>query len=337
MASQKLSDIYYARIPRPDPGQVELLAHFERLRGELDSFHQPKKLSLFKKKRSIKGIYLWGSVGRGKTCLMDLFYESMTLPQKRREHFHIFMQEIHTRIKKIKSLDSVADEVASEIKLLCFDEFQVTNIADAMIMSRFFGRLIEKGVVMVMTSNVAPKDLYLNGLGREHFLAFIDLLSSHMEILKIEDGIDYRKENRKKAPSDLLEYWKKLTNGNDVESLHLKKGLRTIEVKQSAGDYAWFTFNDLCAKPLGVRDYLLLSSNYKGIFIDPLPTLTPAERNEAHRLMNLVDVLYERKIPLYYSGTIDPDQIYTQGEGAKSFERTASRLYEMRKWYTNGN
>ena len=337
MASQKLSDLYYARIPHTDPGQLELLEHFERLRGELDSFHQPKKLSLFKKKRSIKGIYLWGSVGRGKTCLMDLFYESMTLPQKRREHFHIFMQEIHARIKQLKSLDLVADEVAAQVKLLCFDEFQVTNIADAMIMSRFFERLMEKGVVMVTTSNVAPKDLYLNGLGREHFLPFIDLLSSHMEILKIEDGIDYRKENRQNAPSDLLNSWKALTNGNEVETLHLKKGLRTIEVKQSAGDYAWFTFDDLCAKPLGVRDYLLLSHHYKGIFVDPLPTLTSAERNEAHRLMTLVDVLYERKIPLYYSGTIDPDQIYTQGEGVKAFERTASRLYEMRKWYTNGN
>lgn len=337
MASQKLSDLYFDRISKPDSGQVELLVHFDRLREELDSFQRPKKLSLFKKKRSIKGIYLWGSVGRGKTCLMDLFYESMTLPQKRREHFHVFMQEIHARIKQLKSLDLVADEVAAQVKLLCFDEFQVTNIADAMIMSRFFERLMEKGVVMVTTSNVPPKDLYLNGLGREHFLPFIDLLTSHMEILKIEDGIDYRKENRQNAPADLLNSWKALTNGNEVESLYLKKGLRTIEVKQSAGDYAWFTFDDLCAKPLGVRDYLLLSNHYKGIFIEPFPTLTSAERNEAHRLMTLVDVLYERKIPLYYSGTIDPDQIYKQGEGAKAFERTASRLYEMRKWYINGN
>ena len=226
MASQKLSDLYFDRISEPDLGQVELLTHFDRLRGDLDSLKKQKRWPLFSKKKPIRGIYLWGSVGRGKTYLMDLFFDSIAFPEKRREHFHVFMQEIHARIKQLKSLDLVADEVADQVKLLCFDEFQVTNIADAMIMSRFFGRLMEKGVVMVTTSNVAPQDLYLNGLGREHFLPFIDLLTSHMEVLKIEDGIDYRKENRQNAPADLLKSWKVLTNGNEVKSLQLKKGLR---------------------------------------------------------------------------------------------------------------
>ncbi|MEB3701969.1 Putative ZapE-like AFG1-like ATPase [Candidatus Bealeia paramacronuclearis] len=296
----------------------------------------PSKWSLFKKKsRKIKGIYLWGSVGRGKTCLMDLFYDSVSNIKKERVHFHAFMQEIHARISQVKSLDVVADEISNRTQVLCFDEFQVTNITDAMIMSRFFRRLFERDVVMVMTSNVEPSKLYENGLSREHFLPFIALLSESLEILHIKEGKDYRRGPGERFFYEISTHWDQLTQDATESTAVLKKGQRSLVVEKSKGDYAWFSFADLCARPLGVRDYLLLSQNYKGVFIDHIPELSSSDRNEAHRLMALVDVLYERKIPLYYNATVSPDLLYPEGEGAKAFERTASRLYEMRKWYKN--
>lgn len=310
------------------------------------------------------GLYIWGGVGRGKTLLMDLFFAAAATKRKRRVHFHQFMGDVHDRMnvfrRKLKSgevsgddpIVPVANAIAADVELLCFDEFAVFDIADAMILGRLFEQLFALGVTVVATSNVAPDDLYEGGLNRPLFLPFIALLKKHMRVFHLDAPHDYRlggddSEPRyvvppgARADACLRVHFNALSGREHGERQEILFKRRTIVVPEAADGVAWFSFADLCSRPLSARDYLAIADAFHTIIVAGIPCLQPERRNEVKRLINLIDTLYDRRRRLVVSAEAEPDLLWQGRDDAETFEfaRTASRLTEMRSdayWETAG-
>lgn len=307
---------------------------------------------LLKKKAGYpKGLYLYGGVGRGKSMLMDMFFHAVPLEHKRRVHFHSFMLEVHDfmhhwrknrrEAEEIENaLLAVAGKIAGEARLLCFDEFHVTDVADAMILGRLFTALFARGVIVVATSNWPPEELYKDGLQRELFLPFIDLLCEKTVPFNFDGGTDYRMrkirdlgvyfwplDSESNRRADLA--FSALTDSAPLESLRLTYRGRTLEALRVARDVARFTFFELCEKPLGAADYLELAQSFRTIFLEDVPGLNDEKRNETKRLITLVDTLYDKKIKLFVTAVAPPDKLYSGSQLAFEFQRTTSRLMEM--------
>ena len=308
------------------------------------------------KQEPVRGLYIWGDVGRGKTMLMDLFMEASPVRRKRRAHFHEFMADVHERIhawrQKLKAgevkgddpIGPVAADLAEEAWLLCFDEFSVTDIADAMILGRLFGKLFEEGVVVVATSNVVPDQLYRDGLNRALFLPFVKLLQERMDVLKLESRTDFRLEKLAGQPVWLTPpgadadramdaFWSRLTGGVEGEATTLQVRGRQVPVPRQAHGVARFAFADLCEKPLGASDYLAIAHAFHTVMLDRIPVMKGLEkRNEAKRFITLIDALYDNQVKLVASAGAEPTRLYLSDSGTEEFEfhRTASRLIEMR-------
>ncbi|MGV3549153.1 cell division protein ZapE [Rhizobium sp.] len=306
------------------------------------------------KAETVRGLYIHGSVGRGKTMLMDMMYELAPVERKRRAHFHEFMADVHGRIhahrQKLKNGETkqadpvppVAAALHEEAVLLCFDEFTVTDIADAMILSRLFTELFKRGCVLVATSNVEPDNLYRDGLNRQLFLPFVDLLKQHADIVSLDTPTDYRMEKTKSLPvwltplgtetSERFEAaWADLTKGATPRAEKIEMKGREVPVPAAALGAARFTFNDLCEQPLGASDYLAIAARYRTIFIENIPVLAP-QASAAKRFINLVDTLYDGHIRLIASAETMPEELMPVRKGTTGFEfdRTVSRLFEMR-------
>lgn len=296
---------------------------------------------------AVRGLYLWGGVGRGKSMLMDLLMQAAPIDAKRRVHFHEFMQEIQAALNEVRksgqqdAVRPVALEVARQARLLCFDEMQITDIADAMIVGRLFQVLFEQGVTVVTTSNRVPEDLYKNGLNRDLFLPFIALIRERLDVVELDGPTDHR-QNRDEGgpvwfvPADaeararMDALWQAATAGGSETPLRLEVKGRQVEIARHAGRAARASFWDLCGKPLGPADYLALAQALDVLFIDAIPRLSQSNYNEAKRFVTLIDALYEARVRLVASAADEPERLYAEGEGAFEFERTASRLHEMR-------
>lgn len=295
----------------------------------------------------VKGLYIHGSVGRGKTMLMDLFFEEAAETAKQRAHFHEFMADVHERIGEARALipgdpiPHVAGAIAKEARLLCFDELHVTDIADAMILGRLFQGLFAAGTVIVATSNAHPGQLYKNGLNRQLFLPFIDLLQRHMDVVALDADKDYRLDKLSGAalyfwPADdtaraaLDLHWDRLTGRHPGKAQVIDFKGRKLVVPLASMGVARFSFEDLCDRPLGSLDYLHIAHAFHTVLIDGIPLLTPERRDVARRFINLIDTLYDNRVSLIASAAAEPAALYPAGSGADLFERTASRLMEMR-------
>ncbi len=293
-----------------------------------------------------QGLYLYGPVGRGKSMLMDLFFVATAIARKRRVHFHAFMLEVHDRIFRHgrlaegDSIAPVAQAIAGETTLLCFDEFQVTDIADAMILGRLFAQLFAQGVVVVATSNRPPAELYKDGLQRERFLPFIALIEERLDVLELAGGRDYRRARLAGRPvyhcplgpeaaAALEAAFADLTDGAPGEPATLAVQGRRLTIARTAKNVACVTFEEVCARPLGAADYLALAERFHTVILAGIPQLPPDLRNEARRFNTLIDALYEAHAVLIASAAAPPEQLYPGGEGAFEFERTVSRLIEM--------
>jgi cell division protein ZapE len=337
-----------------------------RLDGVLNAFHARKPAAkgsalgwLFASRRKtedpIKGLYIHGSVGRGKTMLMDMFFDLAPIERKRRAHFNEFMADVHNRIhahrQKLKNGETrqadpvppVAASLHAEAVLLCFDEFSVTDIADAMILSRLFTELFRLGSVLIATSNVEPDNLYRDGLNRGLFLPFLDLLKQNVDVVSLDTPTDYRMEKTRSLPVWLVPIdgvndtrieaaWHEVTAGAKCvpESIQMKG--RHIAVPSAAGGCARFTFHDLCEAPLGATDFLAIAARYHTLVVEHIPVLAPEKRNETKRFINLIDTLYDHQIRLIASAAAMPENLLPVRKGTVGFEfdRTASRLFEMR-------
>ncbi len=334
---------------RPDPGQRAVAERLEPLRAWLEA-NANRRVGLFAGlfARPItppKGLYLWGGVGRGKSMLMDLFAEETAIAQKRRVHFHAFMQEAHRAMHEARqrnvedALAPFAESITEKLRLLAFDEMQITDITDAMIVGRLFEKLIAGGVVIVVTSNRPPEDLYKNGLNRALFLPFIALLRDRLEVLELESPNDYRQHRLAgaqvyfhpagQAREKMEAIWRDLTGGAKGEPLVLPVNGRTIDLPRHANGVARASFWELCAKPLGPADFLAIAGAVRVLILEDIPQLSASNYNEAKRFVTLIDALYEARVRLICSAADVPERLYLEGEGTFEFARTASRLREM--------
>ena len=343
-----------------DPAQARAAEAFADLEQRLSSYKPIRKQGLFgrlfadKDEPPPRGLYVHGEVGRGKTMLMDLFFEQSAVTHKRRAHFHEFMAEVHERIfgyrqniarGEIGDADVIgltAAAIFDEAWLLCFDEFHVTDIADAMILGRLFAKLFELGTVVVATSNVAPDDLYKGGLNRALFLPFIAQISDHMEVLRLDARTDFRLEKLAGVkmwllPADgaadaaLDKAWAKMTGNAPCKARDISIKGRILRVPCSANGVARFSFADICEKPLAASDYLRLAHDYHTLLVGRIPVMDYADRNAAKRFIALIDTLYDNAVKLMASADADPLSLYgaTEGIEANEFKRTSSRLIEM--------
>jgi cell division protein ZapE len=345
-----------------DPAQEAVIGRLARLNERLAMHRLARKSSslgwLFGKHvdpgQELKGLYIWGDVGRGKTMLMDMFFAACPVQRKRRVHFHQFMLDVQERLNayrlKLKSGETiegdpihlVADDLAEQAWVLCFDEFHVTDIADAMILGRLFARLFERGVVVVATSNVEPGELYKDGLNRALFIPFIALLMERMEVVELVARTDFRMEKLIDVkvwhvPADAIaeraldEAWRRLTAGRDGRTVDLIVKGHHLHIPRAAMGVARFGFHDLCELPLGAVDYLRIAHEFHTVIVERVPVMTYATRNEAKRFIALIDTLYDDAVKLIASAAAEPFELYQANDGyeASEFKRTASRLIEM--------
>jgi cell division protein ZapE len=344
----------------PDAAQAEIAEAYAALDQRLASYRPTRRQGLLgrlfggDKDETPRGLYIHGEVGRGKTMLMDLFFQHSSVAHKRRAHFHEFMAEVHERIYGYRQniargeipdgdvIALTANAIFEESWLLCFDEFHVTDIADAMILGRLFAKLFELGTVVVATSNVAPDDLYKGGLNRALFLPFIAEINNHMDVLRLDARTDFRLEKLQgvkmwlvpadaEASTALDRAWAKMTGHAKCKSRDISIKGRILHVPCSAHGVARFSFVDLCEKPLGASDYLRLAHDYHTILVDHIPVMDLPERNAAKRFITLIDTLYDNAVKLMASAEANPVSLYlaTEGNEANEFKRTSSRLIEM--------
>lgn len=348
-----LVELYEARVAegrlRADPAQHEVVQRLEPLRQWLEQ-NPVRRVGLFaglfaRPVTPPRGLYLWGGVGRGKSMLMDLFTEATAIEGKRRVHFHAFMQEVHRAIHAARQegaedpIPPVVARLAGSLRLLAFDEMQVTDITDAMLVGRLFQHLFEAGVVVVTTSNRPPDDLYKDGLNRALFVPFIALLHDRLEVIELQSPTDYRQHRlagaqvyfHPAAPARpaLEAMWRDLTGGAVAEPLRLTVNGRSVELPQAANGVARADFWDLCGRPLGAADYLAIAAAVRVLILADIPLLSASNYNEAKRFVLLIDALYEARVRLICSAADAPERLYIEGAGAFEFERTASRLREM--------
>jgi cell division protein ZapE len=350
---QTLTQIYEAKIAegslRADPAQHAVLPVLEDLRVWAETQGERKTgllAGLFRKEAPApKGLYLWGGVGRGKSMVMDLFVAATDSPAKRRVHFHAFMQDIHKGMHEARkrgvddALEPVAEAIIRDVRLLAFDEMQITDITDAMIVGRLFEKLFAAGVVVVTTSNRVPEDLYKDGLNRALFLPFIDLLRERMNVVALESPNDYRQHRLEgaqvyfhpagKARDKIDAIWSDLAGGAGGEPLRLPVNGREVELPRFANGVGRASFWELCAKPLGPADYLAIAQTVRVLVLEDIPQLSASNYNEAKRFVTLIDALYEARVRLVASAADEPERLYIEGSGSFEFERTASRLREM--------
>lgn len=333
----------------PDAAQTKAAEAFAQLYDALvNGTRKPRFWPFGEKKNAATGLYLWGEVGRGKSMLMDLFVASITphLPT-RRVHFHAFMLDVHRRLFAFRQMSQtdplvqVIAEIAGECRVLCLDEMQVHDVADAMILARLFEGLMAAGVCVVFTSNRSPQQLYQGGLQRDQFEAFIQLLIKQLPMVKLDGATDYRLVQHRAlaqhfvyptgdaADDFLLHVWNELTGHAESEPLRIEVQGRILRVDKHAHGVAWFTFAELCARPLGASDYLELIAQCHTLLLQGIPELKAEERNEAKRFVTLIDTLYDHRIKLYATAETAPEGIYAHGDGTFEFARTVSRLTEM--------
>ncbi|MCM2475292.1 cell division protein ZapE [Rhizobium sp. CG5] len=346
-----------------DAAQMQVAGRLDRILADLKQRRPATKSSALgwmfaqrrRKQAPIPGLYVHGSVGRGKTMLMDLFFKLAPIEKKRRAHFHEFMADVHSRIHahrmKLKAGETrqadpvppVAADLMNEAELLCFDEFSVTDITDAMILARLFTELFSKGCILVATSNVEPDNLYRDGLNRGLFLPFVTLLKQNVDVVTLDSPTDYRLEKIGQLPVYLSPLgpaadkgmdaaWSYLAAGRSETATEIALKGRSIPVRRSIGRMARFSFADLCEKPLGASDFLKIAARFDTVFVDHIPLLDAAKRNETKRFIILIDTLYDQSVRLFASAAAEPEGLLVERKGTEGFEfdRTVSRLFEMR-------
>jgi len=344
-----------------DPAQARAVDQLQQLAEDLNDYSQQMgktgwraRLAFRGRQRTPpKGLYMWGGVGRGKTMLMDLFFEHCGIDERKHVHFHAFMQEVHKRVHAFRQaqkagkvaesqdpLKALAKVITGQAWLLCFDEFHVTDIADAMILGRLFEALFDAGVVVVATSNRHPNDLYKDGLQRERFLPFIDVFIEKMAVLELDNGTDYRLERLRTLGSYLTPLspdadakmeagFADLTLRADAKPVTLTVSGHEVDMPRAAEGVGFASFEDLCDKPLGAGDYLAIAERFHTLFLKDVPLMGPEQRNQAKRFVTLIDALYDARVNLVISADAAPHELYTAGDGSFEFERTVSRLMEM--------
>jgi cell division protein ZapE len=332
---------------KKDAAQEMAAVQLQRLANALKGY-RPGPRGIFRRvQKPPSGLYIWGDVGRGKSMLMDLFFEVAPVSAKRRAHFNAFMVDVHARIHAERQKPGISDPIlpvaraiASNATLLCFDEFQVTDVADAMILGRLFQQLFELGTVIVATSNTPPDRLYEGGLNRQLFLPFIALIEEKLDVLELHGALDYRRLRMsgldiyitplgRDADAKMDAAWLRLTDQKSGSPMTLIVLGRKLIVPQAAKGVARFSFEDLCAKPLAAPDYLEIARHFHTVLIDHIPQMDEAMKNWARRFTILIDTLYDEGTKLICSAAAPPDELYTDGDGAEAFRRTASRLTEM--------
>jgi cell division protein ZapE len=337
-----------------DPAQKQVIQELQKLEEELCIYERSQEKGFLTKLLSPTlptptGLYIFGEVGRGKSMVMDLFFENSTTIKKRRVHFHAFMIEVHEELHKIRNtkqatkdpIFKIAKKIADNSLLLCLDEFHVTDITDAMIIGRLFSALFDEGVIIVATSNRAPDNLYQDGLQRENFLPFIEILKQKTKTLELASPTDYRLDRIKSiatvyyipldngADEFIKDSFAQLTNNAKIESADIHVKGRIITLNYTHNDVALVSFEEMCTKPLGAEDYLEIAMEFTTILISGIPVMNAEKRNEAKRFVTFIDTLYEHNTKIICTAGESPQNLYTEGSGAFEFQRTVSRLMEM--------